>query len=257
MRIQVGHPQSWPDTSGLEVTGSDEGGTLFSQTRRMAAWDLEQELYLLHHPNEGEYWRDCLETNAYYNAATNSITVGAGMLGGTYWPEDGSYEQRLAGVGTTIGHEISHAFDDYGAYFDENGDFEQWWSDDDLAEFERRVDAVTACLEALDPVGRGTYDGQAVCGEAIADMGGLKASMLVASKQKDFDYDEFFRAYARSWAGVMSVADADYYMACDTHPLDAHRVNVPLRELDEFYATYDIKESDGMWLDASERVSVW
>lgn len=257
MRVQVGHPKTWPDTAGLEVRSRAEGGTLFSETRRVAAYDLEQELYLLHHPDEGEYWRDCMDVNATYDPATNSVDVGMGFLGGVYWPKDGSYEERLAGMGTTIGHEISHAFDDQGAYFDKNGGFEQWWTDKDWEAFQKRVERVKACFSGIDPLGRGCYDGGKVCGEAIADMGGLKVTMLVASERWGFDYDEFFRAYALSWASILSVSDVTYQLANDGHPLDRDRVNVPVREVDEFYDTFDIAKDDGMWLDPSERVSVW
>ena len=257
MNVKVGHPKTWPDTDGVDLRSHDEGGTLFSETRRMAEYDLEQELYLLRHPDEGEYWHDCTDVNAYYDVATNSVSIGVGIMGGVYWPKDGTYEQKLAGLGTTIGHEITHAFDDQGAYFDEYGNFEQWWTDKDLAAFEKRVEGVVDCFDAIDPIGRGRYDGMTVCGEAIADMGGLKASMLVAAGEKGFDYDAFFRAYAHCWLSVTSVADVENHMATDTHPLNNHRVNVPLRELDEFYQTYSIKRNDGMWLDPKDRVSVW
>ncbi|MBR3318358.1 MAG: M13 family metallopeptidase [Atopobiaceae bacterium] len=257
MRIQVGHPTTWPSTDGMEVHSRDEGGTLFSETRRMAAFDLKQESELLHHPEEGAYWRDCMDANAYYDVATNTVSIGMGMLGGAYWPKGGTYEEQLAGVGTTIGHEISHAFDDSGAYFDENGAYRQWWTDSDLDAFENRVERVERYFNSLNPVGRGTYDGSAVCGEAIADMASLKATMLVAATRDGFDYDAFFRGYAHAWLGIMSVADALDQMATDTHPLESHRVNVPVREVEEFYATYGVSKGDGMWLDSADRISVW
>ena len=257
LRVKVGHPKAWPNTAGLEVRSRAEGGTLFSETRRVAANDLEQELYLLHHPDEGEYWYDCMDVNARYDQATNSVIVGMGILGGAYWPEDGSYEERLAGLGTTVGHEISHAFDDQGAYFDKNGGYEQWWTSGDLKAFQDRVERVQKCFGAIDPIGSGCYDGAEVSGEAIADMGGLKVTMLVAGERPSFDYDAFFRAYAKSWVSVMSLADATDLLANDTHPLDRDRVNVPVRELDEFFDTYDVTKGDGMWLDPAERVSVW
>ena len=257
MRVKVGHPKAWPDTTRLEVHSRAEGGTLFSETRRLAAYDLEQELYLLHHPDEGEYWYDCMDVNARYDPATNSVVIGMGILGGAFWPEEGSYEERLAGLGTTVGHEISHAFDGQGAYFDKNGGFEQWWTSTDLEAFQDRVERVRECFRGIDPIGSGCYDGAQVSDEAIADMGGLKVTMLVAGERPSFDYDAFFRAYAKSWVSVMSLADATDLLANDSHPLDRDRVNVPVRELDEFSTTYDVEKGDDMWLDPAKRVSVW
>ena len=257
MRVKVGHPKAWPDTTRLEVHSRAEGGTLFSETRRLAAYDLEQELYLLHHPDEGEYWYDCMDVNARYDPATNSVVIGMGILGGAFWPEEGSYEERLAGLGATVGHEISHAFDGQGAYFDKNGGFEQWWTSTDLEAFQDRVERVRECFRGIDPIGSGCYDGAQVSDEAIADMGGLKVTMLVAGERPSFDYDAFFRAYAKSWVSVMSLADATDLLANDSHPLDRDRVNVPVRELDEFSTTYDVEKGDDMWLDPAKRVSVW
>ena len=257
MRIQVGHPNKWAPTDTLKIASHDKGGSLFTQTRNLAAYDLEQELNMLRHPEEGEYWRDCMDVNAYYFAGTNSVTIGVGILGGVFWPKEGSFEQKLGAIGTIIGHEISHAFDSDGAYFDKNGKYNSWWTKEDLAAFEGRVQRVVECFDAIDPYGSGPYDGAQVCGEAIADLGGMKVTMRLAAEEKNFDYDAFFRAHAHSWASIWTPEELGELMLIDTHPLDSHRVNVPVREVDEFYKTYNIKEGDGMWLAPDQRISVW
>lgn len=257
MRIQVGYPSEWASTDTLSIGSHDEGGSLFTQTRSLAAYDLEQELDMLRHPEKGEYWRDCMDVNAYYFVGTNSVAIGAGILGGDFWPEKGTFEQRLGGMGMTIGHEISHAFDGSGAYFDKDGKYNSWWTEKDLTAFEERVDRVVQCFDQIDPLGEGPYDGRQVCDEAIADMGGMKVTMLLASEQKDFDYDAFFRAYAKGWEEVAFKEDLEYLLLADSHPLANHRVNVPVREVDEFNETYHITEQDGMWLAPHQRVSVW
>ena len=257
IRIQVGHPTVWANTSGVDVRSRAEGGTLLGEVRRLRGNELSQELYLLRHPEEGEYWNDCMDVNAYYSVGTNSITIGAGYLGGVYWPEGATYEQRLAGTGVTIGHELSHAFDSEGAYFDKNGNFSNWWTDDDLAAFEERVQKLVDYLSGIDPLGSGTYDGEYVCGEVMSDLGGMRAAMVLAAKDADFDYDAFFRAYAQSWRSVAAFETAQYAMDSDSHPLDRDRVNIPLRECEEFYRTYSVQETDTMWLDPADRVLVW
>ena len=257
MRVQVGHPQMWANTDSLGILSHDEGGSLFSETRRLAAYELEQEKYLLHRPDEGEYWRNCMDVNAYYTPARNSVTIGVGILGGGFWREDATFEQKLGGTGMTIGHEISHAFDTDGAYFDKDGKYANWWTDEDWAAFEARVKRVVDCFSAIDPIGTGTYDGTQVCGEAIADLGAIKATMQMAKQREGFDYDAFFRAYAFTWASALTEETVESQMEDDTHPIDSHRVNVPVREVDEFNETYGIKEGDGMWLSPDERISVW
>lgn len=257
MSIHVGYPSIWPDTSGIDVRSRAKGGTLFDEVRRLRGYDLSQELRLLRNPSEGEYWSDCMDVNAYYLPTMNSVTIGAGVLGGAFWPKDASEEEILAGTGVTIGHEMSHAFDADGAYFDKHGAYDNWWTTKDLEAFEERVERVKDYFDRIDPLGTGSYDGNQICSEAIADLGGMKVVMRLAKQDKDFDYDKFFRFYANSWARVMSLDDATAQLATDSHPLDRDRVNVPVRECDEFFETYDITKSDGMWLDAKDRISVW
>ncbi|MBQ9058462.1 MAG: M13 family metallopeptidase [Atopobiaceae bacterium] len=257
IRMEIGHPDEWPDTSQIQLVSHEDGGTLFSNMRLLAAWELEQEHKIL----EGEIdvldWTTCLEPNAFYYLYENAIYIGVGYLGGPYWSDDASYEEVLGSVGTTIGHELSHAFDSTGAYFDEHGEYDCWWSSQDSEKFDERVQRVQASLEQIDPLGLGAYDGELTCDELISDLAGMKVALRVAQTVPDFDYDSFFRAYTRSWTSVTSFKKAyeDFYE--DEHPFDNTRVNMVLRECDEFIDTYNISENDAMWLEPSERISVW
>ncbi|MBP3892930.1 MAG: M13 family metallopeptidase [Atopobiaceae bacterium] len=257
MKIQVGYPSTWQDTSAIEVQSRANGATLYDEVRKLRAVRLEKGLAALRDSDAASLWTSCMDVNAFYLAETNSVTIGAGILGGVYWPENGSYEERLAATGMTIGHEFSHAFDSYGANFDESGTYRNWWTDEDWDTFDQRVARVKKALSEIDPLGSGGYDGEQVCDECMADLGGLKVIMRLASQRPDFDYDKFFRAYARSWASVMTYDTAHNQLETDGHPLDRDRVNIPLREFDKFYETYGIKEGDGMWLDPKDRISVW
>ncbi len=257
IHIQVGHPDEWADTSNIQVASRENGGTLFSEVRRINEQEIEQELSLLRGSAKGSYWNNCISVNARYDAATNSITIGAGILGGDFWPEGASEEQLLGATGVTIGHEISHAFDSNGAYFNKDGAYNNWWSDADVASFERRVKKVEDYLSTIKPLGEVGYNGEQVAAECMADMAGLKVVMRLAASKDGFNYDEFFRTYARIWASYMSMDAALNLMQTDEHPLDRDRVNIPVREVDEFNATYDIHEGDGMWLAPENRISVW
>lgn len=257
IRVQVGYPDKWADTSAIEVTPRQDGGTLFEETRKLNGQRLAEELKELRHPSENPYWGDCMDVNAYYLPTNNSITIGAGILGGAFWPKDATDEQILAGTGVTIGHEICHAFDDQGALFDKNGAFKNWWTDDDAKDFEERVQRVKDAYAKVDPLGLGGYDGDMVCGEAISDLGGMKVVMGVAAQDPDFDYRAFFETYAQVWAYCSSMEVAQENFEEDTHPLNRDRVNMVVRETDEFAKTYDVKQGDGMYLAEKDRVSVW
>lgn len=257
MTVKVGHPEVWQDTSQIKVGLRSEGSTLFGEVRNLRSIRLQERLASLRNSSADALWTDCMDVNAYYLTETNSITIGAGYLGGAFWSEDASYENLLASTGVTIGHEVSHAFDDYGANFDEVGAYRNWWTDEDYAKFEKRVARVRDALERIDPLGLGTYDGKQTCGECIADLGGMKVTMRLAAQQPSFDYDTFFRSYAKSWACLMTFDEASNLMDTDTHPLDRDRVNIPVREYDEFLETYGVKRGDGMWLDSKDRISVW
>lgn len=257
IRVQVGYPDKWADTSAIEVTPRKDGGTLFEETRKLNGRQLAEELNELRHPSQNPYWGDCMDVNAYYLPTNNSITIGAGILGGAFWPKDATEEQALGGTGVTIGHEISHAFDDQGALFDKNGAFKNWWTDNDAQDFEQRVQRVKDAYAKIDPLGLGGYDGDMVCGEAISDLGGMKVVMGVAAQDPDFDYRAFFEAYSNSWAYCSSMEVAQENFEEDTHPLNRDRVNMVVRETDEFAKTYDVKQGDGMYLAEKDRVSVW
>ena len=257
IRVQVGYPDKWADTSEIEVTSRRGGGTLFEETRKLNGLRLAEELKELRHPSQNPYWGDCMDVNAYYLPTNNSITIGAGILGGAFWPKDATDEQILGGTGVTIGHEISHAFDDQGALFDKTGAFKNWWTKGDAKDFEQRVQRVKDAYAKIDPLGLGGYDGDMICGEAISDLGGMKVVMGVAAQDSDFDYRAFFEAYAQAWADCCSMDVAQESFEGDTHPLSRDRVNMVVRETDEFAKAYDIKQGDGMYLDEKDRVSVW
>ena len=99
--------------------------------------------------------------------------------------------------------------------------------------------------------------GPNVCAEATADMGGIKATLHLAEKEKDFNYDLYFRRFATIWRTNVSVDTEKKLISSDSHPLAFYRVNIGLQQFDEFYDTYGIKEGDGMYLAPERRIKVW
>ena len=132
-----------------------------------------------------------------------------------------------------------------------------WLPEEDKTAFADRCDKVASYYDTFTPfAGAGLYDGKLVSAEATADMGGIKAMLTLAKQKPDFDYDLFFRSYARNYR-VNIPYDVEKYYLSDVHPLGFYRVNIGLQQFDEFVTTYGIKEGDGMYLDPENRVSVW
>ena len=195
--------------------------------------------------------------NAFYEPTDNSINMLAGALDGVVYQSDFTYEQKLGGIGVVIGHEISHAFDPYGAQYDKDGRFNSWWTDADKSAFDERSAKLIAFYDALEPVDDMEYSGQLVQAEAVADMGGMKCALRVAADKDAFDYAEFFGSFANVWATKRLKSDEINRLKTDGHPLDYLRANVTVMQFDEFQACYDVKPGDGMYLAPEDRINVW
>ncbi|MBP3825121.1 MAG: M13 family peptidase, partial [Butyrivibrio sp.] len=171
---------------------------------------------------------------------------------------DMTYEEKLGGLSAIIGHEITHGFDSGGSLYDKNGIKSSWLPYNDQVAFVDLNDKVASYYSTLTPFpGSGLYNGSNLTGEATADMGGLKATLYLASKVPDFDYDLFFTSYARLWRVNMPLEAEKSYFSGDSHPLAFYRVNVGLQQFEEFYETYGIVEGDGMYLEPEKRIAVW
>ncbi|MCF0258830.1 MAG: M13 family metallopeptidase [Erysipelotrichaceae bacterium] len=204
-------------------------------------------------PNDG---MPTYEINAFYAAEDNSINILEGFLESS-WSPDQSREEILAGLGTAIGHEISHGFDTFGSNYDKDGKPESWWTEGDRKAFEERADRLAGYFNTLPALPSGeTCNGQQVKNEVIADLGGLRCALNLARQSEDFDYVKFFESYAELWKSKGSYAMIARYLT-DPHPLDYLRVNAEVQQLQEFYDTYNIKENDGMYLAPEKRIAVW
>ena len=192
--------------------------------------------------------------NAFYSPTTNEFVILNGLLSGGFVSEE--KEVTYARVGTVIGHEISHAFDSSGAYFNEKGEYKQtgWWEKDDMKEFKSRVSKLRKFWSNINLYDGRNVNGSQIDGEATADMGGVAVMLKLAKKVKKFNYDTFFRAYASLWKEVYTDLSA---IDQDSHPYAYLRCNVTLAQFDEFVKTYRLKSGDGMYIPKDERVKIW
>ena len=255
IRINAIYPEKWIDYSGLKLKG-------LSFIECLKTIDAYNRKLTASHTNEKvdkELWASdvLLIANAFYNPSENSINIIPGLLDKPFYYEGMSQEALLGGIGCVIGHEISHAFDTQGAQFDKDGNMCNWWTKADYAAFQKRAAKLIAYYDNITIWEGLQAQGQLVQTEAIADMAGVKAILKYAETIPDFNYREFFEAFATIWRRIMT-PEADYwYTFNDVHPKACLRTNVTVQQFDEFYKTYDVKPGDNMYLAPEDRILVW
>jgi putative endopeptidase len=260
MTLNAVWPDSWEDWSGYTFRSRVEGGNLMEATTELRRCQQELERKNSYEKPDQGIWPAGASSsvNARYNKQNNSINIYAGILNGDVYREDMTPEELLAGAGTIIAHEISHAFDTEGSQFDETGAFRDWWTDADREAFDRRAAKLIAYYDSLRPWKDGSpCSGIMVQAEAIADLGSMACIMRIAEKMENFDYDEFFRAYAELRRRKLTENAFENGFRTNLHPMDHLRVNVLLAQFPEFQETYDIQPGDGMYVAREDRIGIW
>ena len=261
LRINAVYPDELGDWSALDFAGVESGGSLLAANAAVQEFVIDLQSKKIDTAVDKDKWdqltMQTAQVNAFYNPQNNSINIMAGILSGEIYNEDMSYEQKLGGIGTVIGHEISHAFDTNGSQFDKDGAISNWWTAEDYAAFQARAAKLAAWYDGFIPWEGASYSGQQVQTEAIADMGGMKCLLAVAAQQENFDYDAFFRQFATVWRMQGLPAYLVTLVAQDTHPMRYLRINATLAQFDEFIEFYGIQPGDGMYIAPEDRVCVW
>ena len=193
--------------------------------------------------------------NAFYNPTTNSFSILNGILGGI--SKDGRIEEVLGSIGTVIGHEISHSIDSTGSLFDENGNYTNWWTSASKKQFNKKIDNMISFYNQIGVLNDLTVNGENVNGEATADMGGVHMCLEIAKDIDNFDYDLFFKTYAKVWLTQPRNLNEIPYRNQDSHPFEYLRVNATLSQFDEFFETYHIRYGDKMYIPEDQRIAIW
>jgi len=257
MRLNSAYPDKWVDFSEFSFP---EECSLYDAVKALRKFKVQKYFYdRLNQKVDHDLWiQDVVVVNAYYQPSENSINIIAGIMGGDFYNPDMSYEEKLGGIGAVIGHEISHAFDTNGAQFGKTGNVESWWTEEDKAHFKKRADNLIKYFDTfrVDDTGE-KYNGSLVHTEVIADMAGVKAMLGIAEGVEGFQYDKFFRQYAKIWKMTMTREVSDMRVKTDVHALPYLRVNAIVQQYEEFYSTYGINEGDKMYLAPEKRVAVW
>ena len=200
----------------------------------------------------------CETLNAFYVPDTNMFAVCHGYCSSFIDDPNLTKEQLYGLVGVTIGHEVTHGFDSTGSLYDKTGKKEEWWSDEDRAKFNEKLNHLVTYFDTkVRSFPDIPMNGANVSGEVMADMGGMKILTQLGEKQNGFDFDKFYCSYATLFGFVTSEDSAKTAVPFDPHPLNNVRVNLALSQYDRFKTTYNLKENDGMFIKAEDVIAVW
>lgn len=252
--LKIGYPEK--EEKIYDLLQVDPAKSLYENEKALSKITTKYAIDKLTKPVDRSVWlMPGNMNNACYDPQRNDITFPAGILQAPFYDLHQSRGQNYGGIGATIAHEISHAFDNNGAKFDEFGNMKNWWTDADFKEFNKRTQAAIDIYDGLS-YGPSKLNGKQVVAENIADLGGLTCA-IQANKVDKGSMEELFENYARSWAQKQRPEAIKTEIAVDVHAPQPTRVNIPSQCQDEFYETFDVKPSDGMWLDPEKRVRIW
>ncbi len=263
---KIGYPDKWRDYSSLEISADDLVGNL----ARISQFNQEYEYAKIGAPVDRDEWLMTPQTvNAYYNPGMNEIVFPAAILQPPFFDMAADDAVNYGGIGAVIGHEIGHGFDDQGSKYDGDGNLNNWWSDQDREEFEKRANKLIAQYDELHPAEAPDVhvNGALTIGENIGDLGGLtiayKAYQLSLNGKVApvidglTGYQRFFLGWAQCWRQKMRGEEVRRRVATDPHSPDEFRCNQVVRNLTEFYDAFDVKEGDALYLPEKERVRIW
>ncbi|MCI2956937.1 peptidase M13 [Agromyces atrinae] len=263
---KIGFPAKWRDYSALEIDADD----LVGNVRETAEFEFNRELGKIGQPLDRDEWFMTPQTiNAYYNPGFNEIVFPAAILQFPFFDEGRDAAANYGAIGAVIGHEIGHGFDDQGSKYDGDGRLTDWWTEADRAAFEERTASLIEQYDALAPaqVPEHHVNGALTIGENIGDLGGLaiawKAYLISLGGAEPEVIDgltgaqRFFLSWAQAWQLKARDEEVIRLLAIDPHSPNEFRCNQIVRNIDEFYSTFDVTEGDALWLAPADRVSIW
>ena len=263
--VKIGYPDKWRDYSGLEI----KDDSYWANVRRSNIFDMAYQLADVDKPVDKSRWHMNPQTvNAYYNPTTNEICFPAAILQPPFFNPDADDAVNYGAIGVVIGHEMTHGFDDQGRNYDKDGNLIDWWTAEDAVRFKERADKLVDQYDQIIVIDTLHANGRFTLGENIADHGGLLVAhqaYLNSLKGKETpapidgftNEQRFFLGYATLWGQNIRPEEIRRRTKIDPHSLGKWRVNAALRNIAPFYAAFDIKEGDPMFLAPADRVVIW
>lgn len=258
VNVKIGYPDKWKNYNKLIIASSKDGGTLVENVMNIFVMEVKKQFDKLNREVDRDEWNmEPFVVNAYYNPIHNEIVFPAGILQKPFYDYNASKECNLGGIGTVIGHELTHAFDTTGSQFDEYGNLKGWWREEDYEEFLKRSKKISDYYSNIE-VEKGKFvNGELTVGENISDLGGMACVLDIANKIKNPNLKELFENYAMIWRETSTEEMRDYLLNNDSHAPKKIRVNAVLSQFEDFYKEYGIKDGDKMYIKSEDRIGIW
>jgi putative endopeptidase len=264
IQVKIGYPNHWRDYSKLAISPND----LFGNITRGQQFERVRKLAQLGAPVDRNEWNMTAPTvNAYYNPAVNEIVFPAGILQPPAFNPAADDAFNYGSAGATIGHEISHGFDDQGSQYDSDGNLRDWWTPEDHEKFKAKTALLIKEYDAFEPVAGFHVNGALTLGENIADIAGIEIAYkaYVASLHggappviDGMTADQrFYIGFAQSWLGKSRDASTIAQVKSDPHSPEKYRVNGVVVHMPTFYSAFSVMPGDKMYLPPEERVTLW
>jgi putative endopeptidase len=263
---KVGYPDKWKDYSTLKIDRS----SFAANVMRANQWQWQYQLNKLGKPVDRTEWDMTPQTyNAYYNSSNNEIVLPAaafavpGLLDAD---ADDALVYGYAGA-STIGHELTHGFDDEGSQYDAHGNLHEWWSKDDRKRFNERVNGIVKQFNGYTLLDSLHINGKATAGENIADLGGIVIGLDAFKKTKQYKEGKkingltptqrYFLGYALGWQMHVRDESLASQLLTDVHSPAQYRVNGPMADVPAFYEAFGVKPGQKLYRPDSTRVVIW
>lgn len=258
LAVHVGYPDELPAYyDQFEISSYEQGSDLIQERLAMNKITNADNFEKYNKkPNRNIWGMPASMVNAYYNPSNNQIVFPAAILQEPYYSLDQSASENYGGIGAVMAHEISHAFDNNGAKFDETGSLNNWWTEADLEAFNKKSKDMITLFDGVE-TGYGPCNGELTVSENIADSGGIRCALEASKKNDNHSFDDFFQNWARVWRNKSSIEYSQLLLKVDVHGPSILRANMQLSNLPEFQKYYGISEKDKMFLPKDKMVSIW
>ena len=261
--VKIGYPDKWKDYSAYEVTPE----SYFQNVHRAIRFENERDMAKIGKPVDKEEWFMTPQTvNAYYSPDMNEIVFPAAILQPPFFNMDADDAVNYGGIGVVIGHEMTHGFDDQGCKYDENGNLNNWWNEEDATKFAERTKQLVKLFDEFQVRGY-QINGQLTLGENIADLGGLNiawdAYQMTNEAKANQSIDgftpaqRFFISYGTIWRNNSRDKYIERQVLTDVHSPAEARVNRTLGSMPHFYEAFDIRPENKMYIAPEERAAIW
>ena len=255
MGVKMGYPDKARELFDKLVFNSED--SLFDIVTGLKAVKELDNYASLSKPTNPENWAmPGHMVNACYDPSVNDITFPAAILQAPFYSLKQSRSENLGGIGAVIGHEISHAFDSNGSKMDENGNINNWWTDEDFKRFDQKVEAMVEQFDGIE-LPWGKVNGRLIVSESMADNGGMAVTLDIMGRTEGASYEEYFTNWAKVWCEKAKPEYSALLLTIDVHGPCILRANITPRNFKEWYQAFDVKETDKMYIEPEKRIIIW